>query len=55
MSKKPLCTARVSDFASNGVYKVFALHGAGCGSPAEKQSRTFALMPGIRGKNPGKR
>ena len=30
MSKKPLCTARVSDFASNGVYKVFALHGAGC-------------------------
>jgi len=31
LSKKPLCTARVSDFASCGVYKIFALHGgSGC-------------------------
>jgi len=27
MKKKPLCTARVADFASGGVYKSFALHG----------------------------
>jgi len=28
LEKKPLCTARVSDFASGGVYKIFALHGS---------------------------
>ena len=27
MKKKPLCTARVADFASGGVYKSFALQG----------------------------
>jgi hypothetical protein len=27
MKKKPLCTARVADFASGGVYKSFVLHG----------------------------
>ena len=29
MKKTPLCTARVADFASGGVYKSFALHGGG--------------------------
>ena len=29
MKRKPLCTARVADFASGGVYKSFALHGGG--------------------------
>lgn len=28
LERKPLCTARVSDFASGGVYKTFALHGS---------------------------
>ena len=29
LKKKPLCTARVADFASGGVYKSFALYSAG--------------------------
>ena len=30
MLKKPLCTARVADFASGGVYKSFVLRGSSC-------------------------